>query len=122
MELPHRDAFASVGARLAPLTSLDEAARFFLAAAANGPHTPSRASTIAKWLGGTLSDAACMLQQMLKALTTMPHVRMEDASKVIAQRHVPNLIFEGLLRDPGEMHWNLCPHSRWCREGIRLDL
>ena len=74
MEL-HRNEFASVGARLAPLTSLDEAAGFFFAAAANGPHTPSRASTVAQWLGGTLSNAACMLQPMLETLTTMPHVQ-----------------------------------------------
>ena len=47
MKLLYREAFASVGARLAPLTSLDEAAAFFLAAAANGPLTHSRASTIA---------------------------------------------------------------------------
>ena len=41
MKLLYREAFASVGARLAPLTSLDEAAAFFLAAAANGPLTLS---------------------------------------------------------------------------------
>jgi hypothetical protein len=57
---------ASVSARLAPLTSLNEAPAFFLAPAVSGLHTPSRALTIAQWLGDTLSDAACMLQPMLQ--------------------------------------------------------
>ena len=67
--------FATVGARLAPLSSLDEIAGFFFAASTNASHAPSRASTIAQWLGGSLTDAACMLSPMLETLSSMPRVQ-----------------------------------------------
>lgn len=67
--------FANVGARLAPLSSLDEIAGFFLAASSNAPHAPSRASIIAQWLGASLTDAAFMLLPMLKTLSSMPRVQ-----------------------------------------------
>ena len=71
--------FANVGARLAPLSSLDEIAGFFLAASSNASHAPSRASIIAQWLGASLTDVACMLLPMLKTLSSM---RAEAAAQV----------------------------------------
>lgn len=67
--------FATVGARLAPLSSLDEIAGFFLAASTNASHAPSRASTITQWFGGSLTDAACMLSPMFETLSSMPGVQ-----------------------------------------------
>ena len=67
--------FATVGARLAPLSSLDEIAGFFFAASANAPNVPSCASTIAQRLGVSVTDAACMLSPMLETLSSMPRVQ-----------------------------------------------
>ena len=67
--------FASIGARISPLSGLDNVAGFFLAAAAIPPDAPHRALTIAKWLGGGLANAASMLISTLDSIRSMPRVQ-----------------------------------------------
>ena len=99
--------FTAVGARLAPLTSLDEVARFFLAVSANAPNVPSRASTIAQWLGGHLSNAAGMLSLLLETLSSMPNVQRILAALPPAEKlplgadRTTCVVWQGVL-DPAE--------------------
>ena len=118
--------FATVGARLAPLSSLDEIAGFFLAASANAPHAPSRASTIAQWLGGSLTDAACMLSPMLETLSSMPRVQkilallppVENMS--LGTDRTTRVVCEGAL-EPAE-HCATAPlfSAKGCIKTVRL--
>ena len=67
--------FASIGARISPLSGSDDVAGFFLAAAAIPPDAPHRAVTIAQWLGGGLANAASMLISTLDSIRGMPRVQ-----------------------------------------------
>ena len=73
MDLIHAELLAT-GARIAPLTTLDEIAAFFHAAAAVGQAAPARATAIAQRLGGSLADAASMFASILPTLPSMPNV------------------------------------------------
>lgn len=64
----------AAGSRIAPLTTLDEIAAFFHAAAAIGQAAPARATAVAQWLGGSLADAASMFASILPTLPSMPNV------------------------------------------------
>ena len=73
MDLIHAELLAT-GARIAPLTTLDEIAAFFHAAAAVRQAAPARATAIAQRLGGSLADAASMFASILPTLPSMPNV------------------------------------------------
>jgi len=69
-----RAALLEAGSRIAPLTSLDQIASFFFAAAAIGSAAPARATDVALRLGGSLVNAASMLASILASLPSMPNV------------------------------------------------
>ena len=73
MEHIHAEMLAA-GSRIAPLTTLDEIAAFFHAAAAVGQAAPARATAVAQRLGGSLADAASMFASILPTLPSMPNV------------------------------------------------
>ena len=73
MDLIHAELLAA-GSRIAPLTTFDEIAAFFYAAAAIGPTVPARATSVAQWLGGSLADAGSMFASILPTLPSMPNV------------------------------------------------
>jgi hypothetical protein len=71
-----RAALLEAGSRIAPLTSLDQIASFFFAAATIGSAAPARATDVALRLGGSQSlvNAASMLASILASLPSMPNV------------------------------------------------
>jgi len=65
----------AAGSRIAPLTTLDEIAAFFHAAAAIGQAAPARATALFdQRLGGSLADSASMFASILPTLPSMPNV------------------------------------------------
>ena len=67
------DALAAVGARIAPLKTLDDVAGFFLSCASIVHGVPNRAVNLIRHMGGTFP--ATLIQGLLDRVQEMPRVR-----------------------------------------------